>query len=643
METVYNSSQTEKAKIRNTFLNLLIILLLVLFSGAALFAQDTTYVTVPDTNFRKALISLPYYEITQVPNSNQVKVPNIGNILTIAVDSSNISDMTGIEAFTNLTELNCTFNNIQTLDLRNNKELRHLFSYHNQLTDINLTGCPKLNTLMTGYNLFTSLDLSQNTELATLYFHYALNITSIDLSKNTKLQTLVVDNTNLTYLDLENNINLEELECWKCNLPSLDLRSNIKLKVLACYTSNIKKLLLPPLQSLTRIHCEGNDIKYIDLHESSGIRYINTTNNPKLQAVYFSTLPADTVEVHKDDATMFVQIAGADQNPSVKAGTTGTYILFRTGAVLEETTPSTTDGTLTVTTAADPSTFGDLPSTIESLNMQKYWTITNDGLSGIAYSLVFDLSLLSSTIDFDKVRILKRDNAYSPWVDLSENQALTYTLLYPYVKVSGLTSFSEFAVGIAKDGAMPVELTSFTASQFGSQIKLSWTTATEKNSHSYEIERRFGNSKQWTKIGEVAAAGNSNSEKQYSFADNATVSGAQYGYRLKQIDNDGKYQYSDAVEILASKKEKLDFALLANYPNPFNPVTTISYTLPETSVISLKVYDILGQEIATLINGKQEPGMHQTQFDATNLSSGIYFYKITAPGLCKTNKMLLVK
>lgn len=618
------------------------IFMFVLLSGSSLFAQETI-VTVPDANFRRALIEQPDYGITAGPGENQVTVPHISWVEGLDVHGYNITDMTGIEAFTYLTILDCTINNIQTLDLSSNVNLRYLFSYHNQITSLNVTGCPHLNSMMTGFNLFTTLDVSQNSELTTLYFHGSPNIRRIDLSQNRNLGTLVVDNTNLDFLDVGNNVNLQELECWNCNLPELDLRSNLKLKVLACYTSHIKKLMLPPLENLVKIHCEGNDIKFIDLHEALGIKFINTTGNPNLKAVYFNTWPISGVEYYKDDWTEYTGINSDDQNPSITAGETGTNILYRTGATLDISSPSSTNGSLTVTTGTNPSVFGALPEGIASLNNQKYWTITNSGLSALTYNLVLDLTPCYNITDFTKVRILKRNNSSSPWEDLTQNPVITHELLYPYVRISGLTSFSDFAIGIANEGALPVELASFTAAAVKAGISLSWKTATEISSYMFEIERAANAGNNWTKIGEVAAAGNSNCEKQYSFTDKSVLNGIKYIYRLKQIDNDGKFEYSNIAEAVADNSSAAGFSHLSNYPNPFNPATTISYCLPEACDITLRVYDVLGQEITTLVNGKQDAGMHQIQFNASNLPTGIYLCKVTAPGFSKTSKMLLVK
>jgi len=204
-------------------------------------------------------------------------------------------------------------------------------------------------------------------------------------------------------------------------------------------------------------------------------------------------------------------------------------------------------------------------------------------------------------------------------------------------------------VGQFKDALnvpLPVELSSFTAKLLDDMVQLDWTTETEVNNFGFDVERKvFGDN--WNKIGFIAGNGNSNSRKYYTFADNNLTGGNRFCYRLKQIDTDGNFEYSDTVEVEISLTS---FSLLQNYPNPFNPTTKIKFTIPGRTeyysvqqIVSLKVYDVLGNEIATLINEERLTGIYEIEFDATELSSGIYFYKLQAGSLINTKKMILLK
>jgi hypothetical protein len=186
----------------------------------------------------------------------------------------------------------------------------------------------------------------------------------------------------------------------------------------------------------------------------------------------------------------------------------------------------------------------------------------------------------------------------------------------------------------------PIELNTFTAIANGNSIILNWQTATERNNYGFEIQRRKDGNKEWAKIGFVEGAGNSNSPRTYSFTDKVNTNG-KYSYRLKQIDLDGSYEYSNVVEINIGVADK--FELLPNYPNPFNPTTKIKYAIPTEMHVTLNVYDVLGRKVATLVNKKQNAGNYEVVFNAGNLPSGIYFAKITAGTYSAVRKMMLVK
>lgn len=184
---------------------------------------------------------------------------------------------------------------------------------------------------------------------------------------------------------------------------------------------------------------------------------------------------------------------------------------------------------------------------------------------------------------------------------------------------------------------LPVELTSFTARAAGSVVNLNWETKTEVDNNGFDVERNSTGT--WQKIGFVEGHGTANSPKYYNFTDKS-VTGNKIQYRLRQVDNDGTFEYSNVVEV---ELAPTTFALDQNYPNPFNPATIIRFSLPTSSVVTLNVYNTLGEKVATLLNGSLESGYHQVSFDAANLPSGLYFYEIKAGEFSSIKKMLLMK
>ncbi|NWG27988.1 MAG: S8 family serine peptidase [Ignavibacteriaceae bacterium] len=198
------------------------------------------------------------------------------------------------------------------------------------------------------------------------------------------------------------------------------------------------------------------------------------------------------------------------------------------------------------------------------------------------------------------------------------------------------------------DGALPVELSSFTAKVLKSGgVQLNWRTETEVSNYGFEIERSENpkseiQNPQFEKISFVEGHGNSNSPKDYSFVDNS-VYGGKYSYRLKQIDTDGKFEYSKVIEVDAGSIPG-GFVLEQNYPNPFNPTTTIKFALAETQSAKLIIYDVLGNEVAVLFNGTAEAGkLYESEFNGENFSSGIYFYRLETESKVENRKMLLIK
>ncbi len=240
-------------------------------------------------------------------------------------------------------------------------------------------------------------------------------------------------------------------------------------------------------------------------------------------------------------------------------------------------------------------------------------------------------------------------NTHYGWIKMSINAAGTEATI------------SSWAYETSPDtgilAPLPVELISFTALQLDNAVKLLWETATEVNNYGFEIERAStplsppdfpSGDEGWEKIGFVQGHGNSNSPKSYEFIDSNLPLG-NLQYRLKQIDTDGSHEYygtiteiSNGVTSVQENNLPLKFTLEQNYPNPFNPVTKIKFNLSESGAVTLSVYNSIGEKVSTPLRKYMEAGIYEQEFNAANLPSGFYIYKIDVGGKFSAEKKMLV-
>lgn len=206
--------------------------------------------------------------------------------------------------------------------------------------------------------------------------------------------------------------------------------------------------------------------------------------------------------------------------------------------------------------------------------------------------------------------------------------------------LTDLQSTADQAVFKYNNYILPVELTSFTANvNMSGDVELQWVTESEINNHGFEIEKSFDNTS-FIPIGFVKGKGTTTERQVYSFTDRNLENGRYY-YRLKQIDFNGQFEYSNIIEVEVNKL--LQFVLEQNYPNPFNPSTMISWQSPFDGWQTLRVYDVLGNEVATLVNEFRTAGKHSINFNKNDLAPGTYFYQLRIGNYISTKKMTILK
>jgi hypothetical protein len=231
------------------------------------------------------------------------------------------------------------------------------------------------------------------------------------------------------------------------------------------------------------------------------------------------------------------------------------------------------------------------------------------------------------------VKVIRNDSVF---------MVATGGVLEPNIYSYLYTNANEWLYVGIDDTPLPVELASYEAKAVGNSVELSWTTATEVNNYGFEVARKSAEG-EYKVIANVEGHGNSSSPNSYSYVDKEAKTAGEYAYKLTQIDFDGKKKVEGEKTVTVSATEVNELA--QNYPNPCNPSTVIKYAIAKAGNVELKVYNTLGEEVATLANEYKEAGSYTATFNAAglNLPSGIYIYRIKAAGFTETKKLMLIK
>jgi len=293
----------------------------------------------------------------------------------------------------------------------------------------------------------------------------------------------------------------------------------------------------------------------------------------------------------------------------------------------------------------------DLPHAGDtSVVLKRYYAVTGTG-SGPGFTYTLRLS-------YDRSEVRGSEQLYTFWGNSGNGWVNAGTAGEPdtnahWAEQNGLTVWSSWTLA-ESSAPLPIQLVSFQASPVtgSGDVKLTWATASEINNYGFYIERSELPSSGFANLpgGFVAGSGTSLGMKQYTWVDRSPLSGTNY-YRLKQVDLDGSFRTTEPLKVARgavqggdNARQAIVFALGQNYPNPFNPTTRITFTVENPGYTTLKVYNILGDEIAVLYEGMTQPGTeYGVAFDGTSLANGAYFYRLVSGERVSLKKMVLVK
>ncbi len=303
----------------------------------------------------------------------------------------------------------------------------------------------------------------------------------------------------------------------------------------------------------------------------------------------------------------------------------------------DNTTATTQDGSIFTPNVASP----------------RWWTITYDGqtlAATIDYSVSIDITGIPGVNNPNRLYILRRSNRFGSWV------ALPTTRSGSVLTATGLTGFSDFSIGgDSGDNPLPVNLGTFTGRNIPQGVELRWTTISETDNAGFEMRRAEhvnGVEQEWLTVAtyrneqSLVGQGTTSEAHSYTYTDRGVQVGKTYRYALRSVDFNGTihdYPQTVSVEVTQLTPRVYTYKLEQNYPNPFNPSTRIIYQVAATSNVKLEVFDMLGRKVATLVNERKEAGEYPVIFNAQNLSSGVYFYRLQTDKFTQTKKMMLVK
>lgn len=484
------------------------------------------------------------------------------------------------------------------------------------------------------------------------------------MTNSSLLSLLLCDQNQLTTLNVNGCANLSNLSCANNQLTTLDLTSNVGLGQLNAARNLLTTLTIGNKPNLSLLNFRDNQVASVDLSNAPVLAFLLCANN-QLSRLDISNSPVtlllaelnqipiiltSTTPIPSLVTDLITQVAikrSASLTPAVVAGQTGAFEFGTTGAIVNLVANSSPAATLTGATGNNPNTIPPLPVGVQNVSPDQFWTLTQSGLTTFTYNIILDLSSITNIGNFNTLKVLKRPNSSAPWQDVAQAPiSASVEYLPPFIIVNGLTDFSDFAIGGDSDNPLPVQLSRFTGGSTPSGVALAWMTVSEIDNAGFSIIRDGVEIASFRETPALRGRGTTSETTQYSFSDASVEVGRTYQYSLRSFDFNGMihdYPNTVSVEVTENSRQVFRYKLSQNYPNPFNPSTMIEYELASAGEVRLEVFDMLGRKVTTLVSECQSAGTHRVNFNAANLSSGVYFYTIQSGRFSQTKKMLMVK
>jgi hypothetical protein len=283
---------------------------------------------------------------------------------------------------------------------------------------------------------------------------------------------------------------------------------------------------------------------------------------------------------------------------------------------------------------------------------QEYWAVGSNVIG--SFDVTFDLSGIGGVGDVNTIKLFRRSSPFTAWQDIS---SLIYDRQTAPNRLSVIlaSGFSEFSLGGDGDNPLPVNLSAFTGRNIARGVELRWQTVSETDNAGFEVRRTEvinGVEQEWLTIASyqttpsLAGQGTTSQAHNYTYTDAGVQVGKTYRYALRSVDLNGTihdYPQTVTVEVNTLAPKVYTYKLEQNYPNPFNPSTRIVYQVAAATNVNLEVFDMLGRKVATLVNERKDAGEYSVNFNASGLSSGVYFYRLQTDKFTQTKKLMLVK